>query len=169
MKLTAMFVAAICCSFALFTACKKSDNQDNSSNNNNNTNNNTPALSARAQLLTAGKWQVSASTATLNYMGKDTTADIYPDMDECEKDDFIQFAADGTATKDENTNVCAGKSQVQHATWVLLNNDNKLAIIDSNPDTFDLEITSTQMILTQIAPNSSGTPVTWVDTYKNIK
>jgi hypothetical protein len=163
MKLNGLFVA-ICCGILLFAACKKSDdNKDNS-----NTTTTTPQ-SAIAKLLEAGKWEMSAETATLNYMGKDTTIDVYKDLQACEKDDFVLFIDNGTSTKDENTNVCTGKPQVMTITWALLNNDTRLALVDSNPDTFDLDLSSTQMKIKQTKPNSSNVPVTYLFTYKNIK
>lgn len=152
-------VITLYCGIALFAACKKTDDTDNKNNN----------TSAARQALEAGKWQMIAGTATINYMGKDTSIDIYSQMDECDKDDFMQFAADGKATMDENTNKCPDDAQVETATYALLNNDTKLAIVDSNPDTFDLEISTTQMKLKITKPNTSGTPVTTIQTYKNIK
>jgi hypothetical protein len=158
MKLTGTFVA-ICCGVALFAACKK----DNSNSNNNNN------PSATAQTLEAGKWQLTAAVATLNYMGKDTSEDEYSKKDACEKDNFLIFASNGTVTVDEGANKCSGHSQTSTFPWALLDNDTRLALVDSNPDTVNLEITSTQMKLKLTAPNSSGDPVTYVETYKNIK
>jgi hypothetical protein len=149
-------LAAICCGFILFTACKK-NNDDNDVN-----------MSAKKQLLVAGKWRISAQTATLNYMGQDTTLDEYALMPDCDKDDFAQFAADGTGTIDESVNKCADDQQIEHATWYLLDNDTKLAIIDSNPDTFGLDISSTEMKLNITKPNSSGVPILRVYTFQNI-
>lgn len=162
----ACMLLAVCSSFILFAACKKTD-EPNTNNNNNNGNNNN--LSAKAQLLVNGKWQIFASTAFVNYMGKDTTADLYAEMDECDKDDFILFSADGKATIDENTNKCPGDQQIETATWVLLANDTRLALIDSNPDTFDVNITNTLFTITHKGLNTSGDTITYTDSYKNIK
>jgi hypothetical protein len=154
MKLTGVFVT-VCAVFVFFAACKKKEPENN--------------LSAKAQLLVAGKWQMSASTATINYMGKDSTMDLYTQEDECDKDDFILFADNGKVTIDEAANKCPDDQQIETANWVLLNSDSRLAIVDSNPDTFDVEIASTQFKLKLTLPNSSGTPVTYIETYKNIK
>jgi hypothetical protein len=102
-------------------------------------------------------------------MGKDSTLDMYALLKECEKDDFVTFADNGITTADENTNVCSGHSQIGTFPWALLNNDTKLALVDNNPDTFDLEINNTQMKLKKITKNSSGDPMTWLITLKNIK
>ncbi|HTM65522.1 MAG TPA: lipocalin family protein [Flavipsychrobacter sp.] len=150
-------LAALCCSLLVLAACNKKED-----NNNN--------MSATAQTLVAGKWQLSTSTATVNYMGQDTTADIYSQMDDCDKDDFVLFAANGTGTVDENANKCADDQPVESFTWLLLNNDTKIFIADSNPDTLDVtELTNTQLVLKQIKLNTSGAPVTFINTYKNIQ
>jgi len=156
MKIAEVF-AALCFSLLLFTACKK--REDGSSNG-----------SATARILEGGKWQMTAATATVNYMGEDTTVDLYSQMDDCDKDDFILFAANGNGTIDENTNKCIDDQQIENFSWMLLNNDTKLALIDSNPDTVAIsQITASQMVLTQVKPNSSGSPVTTIRTYKNIR
>lgn len=147
---------AICCAIFLFAACKKKEN---------NTNN----YSAQRKMLQAGKWQLSASTATTTYMGADTTMDLYSQLADCEKDDFLTFADDGKATIDESANKCAHDPQIETGSWVLLSSDTKLAIIDNNPDTMDLEITSTQMTLRQVKPNTSGNLITYIDIYRNIR
>lgn len=41
--------------------------------------------------LLNGKWQMIAYTGSATYMGKDTTADLYALMQQCDKDDFILF------------------------------------------------------------------------------
>jgi hypothetical protein len=103
-------------------------------------------------------------------MGKDTTVDLYAvDMDECDKDDFVLFITDGKGTIDENTNKCTDDNQVENFTWALLNSDSRLALVDSNPDTFDVEITSAQFKIKFTGLNNSGDTIYYVDTYKNIK
>ena len=100
----------------------------------------------------------------------DTTLDVYKGMDECDKDDFILFADNGTGTIDENANKCSDDQQVGSFKWALLANDTRLALVDSNPDTFDVvTMTGTEMKLKIVKPNSSGQPVTTINTYKNIK
>lgn len=153
----------------LFIAGLASCEKEEDPVDNNNTNN-TDNLSAQGKLLVAGKWQMTTYIATATYMGKDTTVDYFIDMDECDKDDFVQFAADGTSTIDENTNKCADDNQVESGKWALLNNDTRLALVDSNPDTFDVvEISTTQLKFKITEPNSSGVPITDIITYKNIK
>lgn len=148
-------ITVVLAGLTLCIACSKGNNDDN--------------MSPTKKILVAGKWQLSAYTATTSYLGQDTTIDLYSQMDECDKDDFMEFAANGTSTMDENTNKCPGYSQIEHATWALLNNDTKLAIVDSNPDTMDLEITSMEMKMKLTRSNSSGVPIIYKWTHKNIK
>lgn len=151
MKQLSITVLVFCSSIVLLHACKKTDNS-----------------SPTAKALQDGKWVISAAIASASYMGEDTTVDLYNDMDECDKDDFILYADDGTGTIDESTNKCADDQQVESFEWVLLDNDTRLAIVDDNPDTFNLEVSSTEMKLSITKPNSSGIPITNTVTYKNI-
>ncbi len=154
----------VCCVSVIFAACKKDDNNNGTNNSGNNNS------SATQKSLVAGKWQQSAGTATVTYKGKDTTLDVYKEMDDCDKDDFILFADNGTGTIDENANKCSDDLQVENFKWALLNNDTRLALVDSNPDTFDVvTMTGTEMKLKLVKPNSSGQPVTTINTYKNIR
>lgn len=103
-------------------------------------------------------------------MDRDTTVDGYAQMDACQKDNFELFAADGTGTVNEGADICPGKQQVADYTWALLNSDTRLAIVDDNPDTMDVvELTNTELIIKETKPNTSGTPVTYAWTLKNIK
>lgn len=167
MKLAPITIA-LCCVFLLLTACKKTDD---SSNSNNNTNNNpTPSTPTTADLLIGAKWQESAGTATTNYMGKDTSIDIYSQLDDCDKDDFITFYSDGNCTVDENTNKCPGDDQLVTIKWALLENDTKLALVDDNPDTLDiLNLTASELKLKGISKGSAGNDIIIVRTYSNIK
>jgi len=150
------FMAALGCILMIAQACKKSEDNDNHS-------------PARHNLLN-GKWQMIAYTGSTTYMGKDTTTDLYAMMEPCDKDDFIIFADNGTCTQDENTDKCAKDAQVEHASWYLLDNDTKLAIIDDNPDTMSVvSLTANELKLQLVRANSSGMPITWTWTWKNIK
>ncbi|MEZ5018419.1 MAG: lipocalin family protein [Flavipsychrobacter sp.] len=148
------------CLVVILASCTKKQEDDKTNNT---------TSSAKQQLLEAGKWQLSAKTATINYMGKDTTADLYPDVDNCEKDDFVEFFSNKTVIRNENIIKCNGNPQSSTFTWQLLDNESKIAIYDSNPDTLNLEVSQTQLKLSQTKPNSSGIPVTFKETYKNIK
>lgn len=139
----------------LFTACKKSEDE-----------NNTEA----GKILKAGKWQLSAYIATVNYMGTDTTIDLWKETKECEKDDIITFSDNRKGTQDEGATICPGGSQQGTFEWELLNNDTRIALIDNNPDTADvLELNTAQLRFRLIGYNSSGDQINYVRTYKNIQ
>lgn len=157
----------ICC-ISLFTACTKTE--DKANDNNGATNNQPSASSTKKQLLTNAVWQVTGATLTTKYNGKDTTADVYGDMDDCEKDNRITFMSDGTYTVNEHTNKCAGEPQSITFTWALLENETKLALVDGNPDTLNVdELTATKLVISQTKPNPPKEPVTARQTLTNVK
>ncbi|MCB0699838.1 MAG: lipocalin family protein [Chitinophagales bacterium] len=164
MKSTSTLLAIVC-SLILFVACNKSGDEDK---NDNNTPTPTPASATEAKLV-AGKWQLKADSAFTKINGKDTSADLYVDLKDCEKDDYVEFFSGGTVTKNENTNKCSGNPQSSTFTWKLMDNDTRIAIYDNNPDTLDLEINSSIMKLSMVKINNSGLIVTYISTYKNIK
>jgi len=149
-------IVSISFCLTLITSCKKVESDNNN-------------LSPAGKLLVDGKWQQIANTATTNYLGKDTTVDLFAAVAACEKDDFILFHANTTGTLDENTDKCSWDSQIENFVWALLENDSKIALVDSNPDTFSLEITNAEYKIRSTRANSSGVPVTYISTYKNIK
>ena len=151
-----MKLTFICCSLVLFAACTKNKEADRQ-----------PGSTVR-QMLLAGKWQPSGLTGTASYMGKDSTLDLFYTVATCDRDDFIIFAENGTASQDEGADKCPNDSQVEVATWLLLAGDTKLLIIDNNPDTMHLEISATEMKLGLTKANSQGTPVYFVHTYRNL-
>lgn len=141
-----------CCFAALFASCTKRAYK-----------------TEKAKLLEDGKWQLTAQTASISYMGVDTTIDMYAELKDCEKDDYVTFSKKGKATKDEGAATCSGRSQTATIKWELRNNDSQLYLEDDNPDTYDLEISASLMKLKIVKPNSSGVPITYLHTYKNIK
>ena len=155
---------------AVFAACTKSDTDNGSDNNTGSSNNNPTPQPTKKELLTNAVWQVTGATLTTKQNGKDTTADVYTQMDDCEKDNRITFMSDGTYTVDEHTNKCAGEPQSITFTWALLENDTKLALVDSNPDTLNVdELTTTKLVISITKPNPPNEPVTARQTLTNVK
>lgn len=154
MKLSGKLVALLCC-LALLTACNKNKDKN---------------ASTTKKALQDGLWQMTSYIGTYSYNGQTATRDFFSEMEECEKDDFLYFAADGKSTIDDAVKRCEGTPQVGGGvTWALLDNDKRLAIVDKNPDTFDIEISNTQMKLKLTKTNASGIPVDYISTYKNLK
>lgn len=144
-------LAALGAGLLLLAACKKEND------------------SAVKKLLMDGRWQVTASTATTRYNGRDTTIDLFSTWEECEKDDFVEFKSNGKAIHDDGPNRCPEDPQVGTGKYTLLDNDTRIAIIDDNPDTFALQVTPAELTISKTAPNSAGTIFHFVETYKNIK
>lgn len=159
MKLVNVIISVVC-STAVFMACKKSDNS-----------------SPVAKKLQAGKWQISASTVTINYKGKDTTMDLYSGWRPCEQDDLIYFESGGKGGQNENTNKCPEDNQSGQFSWELQNNDTRLKITitgvfqstNSNTITSEiLEITDTHLKL-KYMDTVNSTPGIIIETHKNVK
>jgi hypothetical protein len=152
----AVALLLFCYAIVAITSCKKKEKDEMDTS------------TATQKTLKAGKWQVVAATMTVNYNGKDTTADVYPEIDECEKDDFIIFSDNSKLTLDQNGIACPGYPQITNYKWGLLDNDTRIYIIDANPDTFGLEVSSTEMKLKHNGLNSQGDTIWHVRTLKNI-
>lgn len=147
-------ISILCCGMVLLSACKK-DEQN----------------SPTAQKLQAGKWQISASTLTFGYMGKDTTVDFYSSWRPCEQDDMRVFDKNGKGYSDENTNKCPEDNQVDKFTWELLDKDTKLKSVLSDKRTIIediLEISDTALKLKSQDSVSSG-PAIRIEKYRNVK
>jgi hypothetical protein len=158
------YIVLISCFCLGLFGCKKSKDKDNNS--------------AKAQLLKAGKWQITASIATLNYGGKDTTIDHYSTWRSCEQDDLIEFSSNGKGVKDENSDKCAEDNQSDNFTWELISDDTQLKFTLDNNKVFSngsrtmvsdlMEITNTQLKL-KTTDNIDSKPAVIIETYKNIK
>lgn len=153
MKLTSKIIV-VCCCIALLAACKKSKNN-----------------SPTGDKLRAGKWKVSGSTSTFNYMGKDTTIETYSHWRACEQDDLLMFEESDKGTSDENSNKCPEDEQTRHFTWELLENDTKVEIkISGTTFVSDIvEVNDTQLKLRSVENDSPLGQMTQIDSYTNIR
>lgn len=119
-KMSILAIAAT----ALLVSCdpkKKDENKDL-----------TPKAKTRTELLTAGKWQVTASKTTVTAMGQTTTEDDFIDMDACDKDDFVLFFTDGKVNFDEGASKCDSMAdQTSTGTWAFHDNETKVVITDN--------------------------------------
>jgi len=114
-----------------------------------------PKAKTKTELITAGKWQMSAGTLTMNNMGVDTTYDLFADMEACEKDDFMTFGTDGKGAEDEGATKCdPADDQTTSGTWKFYENETKLIItVDDDADTADIiELTETTLKLKYSEP-----------------
>ena len=101
----------------------------------------TPKAKTKTELLTAGKWQMTAGTLTTTVMGQTTTQDMYKDMEACEKDDFLLFTSDGKVTFDAGASKCDSmEEQSSTATWSFYDNETKVILIENGyKDTADVK------------------------------
>lgn len=130
---------------ALFASCDKT--KDNVDNNNNN---NTPKAKTKTELLSAGKWKLTALTESYEMSGQKVTEDYYKDMEDCSKDDFMIFSAAGKVVFDEGPTKCdPDNDQAGTADWVFYDNEKKLIIDEgTRPDTVILaELTESVLTL----------------------
>ena len=90
--------------------------------------------------LTSGKWKLSSSVAKFTFNGIEQTVDVYAQLAACEKDNEVEFKADGTLIDDEGALKCdPADPQQEVGTWALTQNDTHLTVSGTDGD-FDAEI-----------------------------
>ena len=146
-------IIVVCCCAALL-ACKKNESD-----------------SPASQKLKAGKWKISASTATWNNGGSDTTKDNYSQWRPCEQDDLLLFYGNGDGAHDENTNKCPEDNQSDPFKWELQDNDTKLHMVIGGLEIlYDvLGVSDSLLVLRAVVNDAKLGPVTYVETNRNIK
>jgi hypothetical protein len=87
------------------------------------------------EILTTGSWKMS----TQKYNGELIT------IDDCEKDDYITFAADGTYIYSIGANTCYDGETNDNGTWTL-SADEKTITVDG--DDASVVITESQVVIT---------------------
>lgn len=119
MKKTTFLGIALIVTFAFFTSCSKDSSTTTESN---------------TQKLVGKNWFMSAAVINPGFpdgMGG-TITDFYALMDDCEKDDFTNYNANGTYILNEGLTICDTTSaQTTPGTWKFTNNETKLLIDDS--------------------------------------
>ena len=75
----------------------------------------------KKEMLTAKSWKILSSKS-------DGVADI---IDDCQKDDFLNFAASGAYTFNPGTNKCYSDDDTYSGTWSF-SNDEKYLIVDGD-------------------------------------
>ncbi len=102
---------------ALFTACKKDDNNN-----------------ASAKDRITGQWMLTAFNRTLFVGSQNSTVNRYDSLLSCERDDLYLFNADNTLKRDEGAQKCRSTDPQQQSlgNYIITNNDTRL--IMPNPD-----------------------------------
>jgi hypothetical protein len=150
MKKTTLLGIALIATFAFFTSCSKDS-----------TTTTTTTPETNTQKLVGKNWFMSA--AIMNPGIPDgtggTITDFYALMEDCSKDDFMNFNANGTYISDEGLTMCDSTSaQTTPGTWKFTNNETNILIDDStNLGILQLEASMMKLKLTE---NIGGTDQT---------
>ena len=91
-------------------------------------NDNQPAP-ARADLLTAKSWRVTAVTTTTTANGNVSVQDDFLTYSPCDRDNFLKFKADKTALQDAGATKCHPlEAQTDTLTWALTQDQTQLLL-----------------------------------------
>lgn len=159
-------LGAIACGILLFAACSKSE--DNPTPGNNTT---TPSTKSKKELVVDGKWKWTEFATVYNKNGKDSLVDGWSQIKECDKDDIMTFAADGTGTIDEMANKCDNDPQTKSITWELLNNETQVKVTDDKGPAMltIIELTATKATYRQRVAVGGGDSMTVQQVFTNVK
>lgn len=133
-KLLLFFVAALMLSVVFVSSCKDEDDD----------------LDLKT-VLTTGKWYPETVDITMTALGKSNTYTLQ----DCEKDDYLEFKADGSLTATNGTVVCdddeTAAGATESGTWSLSNGDKTFTFLqDGSPMVYTVKsFTETKITLTQ--------------------
>lgn len=101
----------------------------------------TPAAPSKTDLLTAKNWRVTADkTTTTVGTTASTTTDEYAISRACERDNFIKFNTNKTASFDEGATKCdTSDPQTQSGSWDFNSDGTKLIITDPTSGSIALQ------------------------------
>lgn len=138
-KFFAVVLAAITMSFS---ACKKDEATTE-----------TPKISG-ASLLTGKDWRITALTIT----SPGGTIDVFSTLAACEKDDLLEYLANGTIVSKEGATKCdpADPDTEPGGFWALIDNDTKLRIIDGDTNIIDIIELSANTMRGKTVVNDNG-------------
>lgn len=109
----------------------------------------TPDPSNTSALL-VGVWKMSANTVTpaIDYNGDGTKeTNVFPVMENCEKDGIITFTADKNVTEDEGPTICDPDDPQSVTTKWSLSADNKTLFLEGWGTRDVVSITATTLVL----------------------
>ena len=153
MKKITLFGIALIATFAFFTSCSK----DSTS---------TPTAESKTQKLVGKNWFMTAATINPGIpdgMGG-TINDIFAFFDDCEKDNFMNFNANGMYVIDEGISICdSTNSQTTPGTWKFTNNETNLILDDSTA--YGIEQIEASMMKLKMTGNIGGSDQTITFTF----
>jgi hypothetical protein len=121
---------------------------------------------SRSDMLSNGKWKMTAGTATYSFGGATNTDDIYAGFADCEKDNLLIFRSDKVLIQDEGATKCnsTDSQQTVSGNWALMENDSKLYFGDTTLGTFTINTLDASTLKvssnSSITDTTSGIPVT---------
>ncbi len=95
----------------------------------------------KKEMLTAKSWKILSSKTN-------GVADV---IEDCQKDDFITFATDGTYTTNPGTNKCYSDDSANSGTWSL-SSDEKYIIVDG-ASTKLVELSKSRFTISVVEPD----------------
>ena len=115
---------------------------------------------SRTDMLTNGKWRMTALKATTTILGTDTTADLFATFDDCEKDDLTIFRSDKHLISDEGATKCVASNpqQTDEGTWNLTESDTKLVMLGGMEGTYKINSISSSNLQLQRDTTVFGFP-----------
>jgi|GEM_PF-1001857 len=146
------------------TSCKK-DGNDND------------PVKTKREILTSGKWLISASDAVIGQQGNTQDVNLYSDyMLPCQRDNYYLFSSNGSSSIDEGPSKCSDTSvqTVNTGTWELRENDSKLrfkvqmGIIDADVVADITELHDNKLTL-KFDTTYVGMPATVTTSFTHIK
>jgi hypothetical protein len=164
MRNLSKFSIAAFAALTLFAACSKDDDDK--------TTDVAPKTKTKKELLTTGKWQLTAAKETWMKNGQNVSKDLFASMVPCEKDDFILFTADGKVKFDLGPSKCDSADKGETANWALVSNDTKIVFSApqwNDTDTLDIiELTEDVLKTKDTYRDDSARVITGESSYKRI-
>jgi hypothetical protein len=148
-------------SAVLFIGCDKEDNDDN---------NNEP--SAKTTLLVQQTWKFDNAGIDINKDGVSDSPLPAGILQACVTDNTLTFAAGGTGTMNEGTNICANAQQTTPFTWNFLSDEtilnvNGSVLAGTSGGQFKIvKLTDTQLSLSKDT-SILGTPIALIANLKH--
>jgi len=147
MKLNLFIVLLATCTALSFASCKKED------------------AASKKELLTTGTWKVVALTAQAGPV----TYDLYKEMDDCDKDDYLTFKPDGVIEYNAGATKCEeDDAQVETGTWKFTDNETKLVMGEGEEkqEATILSLTKSELKVST-TETESGITATVIATFKH--
>jgi hypothetical protein len=147
----------LCCTIpVLWVSCKKDEER----------------VSMRTEIITKGKWQLAALSASTKAGGETTITDVYLTMPECAKDDLMSFNLDGSVLLEMGELKCdpdAGDTYTG-ITWDFKDADTQLELTDTaGVHLYDIiSLSDTGMVL-QVVETVENVRTTTTTRYRHIK